>query len=123
MYAIHSSKITFWICIENLQVSIVPYAAEVNPEAPAICEGISDPVCAKAILHDDDNVTTIVEIPYRNTSPFARLMANCLNDECVFPGVRGTRDASKKSKVSDLICDTDQPLRKAHLIASWALNC
>lgn len=110
MYAIHSTKVTFWICIEDLQAGIAPCASEVNPEATAICEGISDPMGAEAILNDDNNVTAIVEIPHRKTSPFARLKAYCFNDKRVCTSVRRPGDSSQKSEVSDLIRDTDQPL-------------
>lgn len=122
MYAVHSSKITFRIRIEDLQAGVAPCAAEVNPEAPFICEGISDPAGAPAVLHNDNNVTSIVEIPYRNTSPFTGLMADCLNDKRIFPGIRRTRDTNKNGKVSDLIRNTDQPFRKAHLTAPLAFN-
>ncbi|HEX3033901.1 MAG TPA: hypothetical protein VHT73_02055 [Thermodesulfobacteriota bacterium] len=122
MYAIHSTKVAFWICIKDLQAGIAPCASEVNPEATAICECISDPVGAEAILHDDNNVTAIVEIPHGNTAPFARPMADCFNDKRVSPGVRRPRDAGQKGEVSDLIRDTDDPLRKVHLTAPWTPN-
>ena len=49
-------------------------------------------------------------------------MADCFNDKRISSGVRRPRDTDQKGGASDLIRDTDDPLRKAHLIAVWTPN-
>ena len=120
MYTIHSAQVAVWICVEDPQAGFVPCAAKVNPQASVVREGVSDPVSAEAILYDDDNVAAIVEIPHRDAAPFARSMADCFNDKRVSSGIWRPRDTNQKGEVSDLIRDTNDPIRKAHLIAPAA---
>jgi len=122
MYAIHSAQVAVWICVENPQAGFVPCTAKVNPQASVVREGVSDPVSAEAILRDDDNVAAIVEIPHGDTAPFARPMADCFNDKRVSSGIWRPRDTNQKGEVSDLIRDTNDPIRKAHLIAPCLLT-
>jgi hypothetical protein len=94
----------------------------VNPEATVVRERVADPVSAGACLHDDDNVATVVEIADGDATPFARPMTDCFNDQRVLAIVRRPRDPSQESKGSDLIRDTNDPFRKAHLIAPSSLT-
>jgi len=122
MYAIHSAKVAVWICVEDPQAGFVPCTAKVNPQASVVREGVSDPVSAEAILHNNDKVAAIVEIPHGETAPFARPMANCFNDKRVSSGIWRPRDTNQKGELSDLIRDTNDPFRKAHLIAPSRLT-
>jgi hypothetical protein len=122
MYAIHSAKVAVWICVEDPQAGFVPCTAKVNPQASVVREGVSDPVSAEAILHNNDKVAAIVEIPHGETAPFARPMANCFNDKRVSSGIWRPRDTNQKGELSDLIRDTNDPFRKAHLIVPGRLT-
>jgi hypothetical protein len=122
MYAIHSAEVAVWICVEDPQAGFVPCTSKVNPEASVVREGVSDPVSAEAILHNDDDVAAIVEIPHGDTAPFARPMADCFNDKRVSSRVWRPRDTNQKGEVSDLIRDTNDPFRKAHPIAPSSLD-
>jgi hypothetical protein len=116
MDAIHSAEVSLRICVKDPQARFVPRASKVNPEATVVRKGVSDPVSAEAILHDDDDVAAVVQITYGKTAPFARLMADCFNDKRVCSGVWRPRDTNQKGESSDLIRDTNHPFRKAHLI-------
>ena len=122
MYAIHSAEVAVWICVEDPQVGFVPCTSKVNPEASVVSEGVSDPVSPEAILHDNDDVAAIVEIPHGDTSPFARPMADGFNDKRVSSCIWRPRDTSQQGEVCDLIRDTNDPFRKAHLIAPSSLT-
>lgn len=49
-------------------------------------------------------------------------MADCFNDKRVSSGVWRPRDTNQEGEVSDLIRDTNDPFRKAHLIAPRRLT-
>jgi hypothetical protein len=99
VYAIHSAEVAVWIYVEDSQPSFVPCTSKVNPEATVVREGVSDPVSAEGILHDDDDVAAIVEIPHGNTAPFARPMADCFNDKRASSGVWRSRDTNQKASL------------------------
>jgi hypothetical protein len=122
MYTIHSAEVAVRICVEDTQAGFVPCTSKVNPQASVVREGVSDPVSVEPILHDDDNMAAIVEIPHGDTAPFARPMADCFNDKRISSGVRRPRDTNQKGEFSNLIRDTDDPFRKAHLIAPGRLT-
>jgi hypothetical protein len=122
MYAIHSAEVAVWICVEDPQAGFVPCTSKVNPETSVVREGVSDPVSAEAILHDDDDVAAIVEIPHGDAAALTGATADGFDDERVFSGVWRPRDTNQKHEVSDLIRDTNDPFRKAHLIAPSSLT-
>jgi len=117
MYAIHSAEVAVWICVEDPQAGFVPCTSKVNPEASVVREGVSDPVSAEAILHDDDNVAAIVEIPRGDAAALTGATADGFDDERVFSGVWRPWDAYEKGELGDRVRDTHDLLRKSHLIA------
>src|ERR671923_986912 len=117
MYAIHSAEVAVWIGVEDPQAGLVPCTSKVNPEATVVHEGVSDPVSAEAILHDDDNVATIVEIAHGDAAVLTRATADGFDDERVFSGVWRPWDAYEKGELGDQVRDTHDLLRKSHLIA------
>jgi hypothetical protein len=117
MYAIHSAEVAVWICVEDPQAGFVPCTSKVNPEARVVREGVSDPVSAEAILHDDDNVAAIVEITHGDATALTGATPDGFDDERVFSGVRRPWDAYEKGKLRDRVRDTHDLLRESHLIA------
>jgi hypothetical protein len=70
----------------------------------------------EAMLHDDDDATAVVEISDRDAAPLTRSITDCFNDERISAGVRRPRDTREKGNVSDGVRDTNDLLRKSHLI-------
>jgi hypothetical protein len=116
MHSIHAAKVGLWISIHNPQARRPPCSTEVNPETPVVCKRVPDPLGMEAMLDDDDDATAVVEIPDRDAAPLTRPRADCFNDERIFAGVWRPRDTREKGSVSDGVCDTNNLLRKSHLI-------
>lgn len=116
MHSIHAAKVGLWISIHNPQASRPPCSTEVNPETPVVCKRVPDPLGMEAMLDDDDDSTAVVEIPDRDAAPLTRPIADCFNDERISAGVRRPRDTRKKGNVGDGVRDTNNLLRKSHLI-------
>jgi hypothetical protein len=117
MYAIHSAEVAVWICIEDPQAGVAPCTSKVNPEASVVREGVSDPLSAETILHDDDNVAGIVDIPHGDATSLTGATADGFDDKSVFPGVWRPWDACDQGEIGDRVRDTYNLLRKSHLIA------
>jgi len=116
MHSIHAAKVGLWISIHNPQARRPPCSAEVNPETPVVCKRVPDPLGMEAMLHDDDDATAVVEISDRDAAPLTRSITDCFNDERISAGVRRPRDTREKGNVSDGVRDTNDLLRKSHLI-------
>ena len=86
MYAIHSAEITGWICLEHSQARFLPYTAQMNSEPILVRKSVLDPLSAKAILHDDDDVAAIVEIPHGDPVALTGATADGFDDKRVLSG-------------------------------------
>src|SRR5262245_25954082 len=101
VYAIRSPEVAVLIRVEDPQAGFVPRTAKVNREVSVVGEGVSDSLSAAAILHDDDEVAAIVEIPHGDTVALTRATVDGFDDERVFSGVWRPWDTDRKGEVSD----------------------
>jgi hypothetical protein len=122
MYTIHSLEVRLRISVEDPQAGFVPCTSKVNPEASVVREGVSDPVSAESILHADDNVAAIVEIPHGDSATLTGATVDGFDDERVFSGVWRPWDAYEKGELGDRVRDMHDLLRKSHLVAASSLN-
>ena len=117
MYAIHSTEVAVWICVEYPQAGRAPCSAQVNPEAIVVLERVADPLGAGTVLHDDDDAAAVIEISHGDTTALTRATADGFDDERVFSGVWRPWDAYEKGKFCNRVRDTHDLLRNSHLIA------
>jgi len=122
MRTIHPAKINLRVCFEDPQPGLAPYSAQVNSEAAVIREGVADPLGAGTVFHNDDDAPAVVEIPYGDTAPFTRPVADCFNDKRVCSRIWRPRDTNQQGEFSELIRDANDPFWKAHLNASSSLT-